>query len=206
MIARFEGKDGKRRLVEVFAEQELVHHNDTIANKLADISEIKELQEGEQLYFRDKPGKKALFFILYGSLDLSDRGKPITIMETGQAVGEFPIVDPSVNYTVTAVAREQSVVAEVSEEQFHSIAKDYPEIWRNMAKMLVKRLRKNNELRQGPSSTAEIKPGEIKPGDLTIGKLIKDLPVSQVWTIIVAIISALATVATVAYKMGTGAW
>lgn len=35
IMARFEGKDGKRRLVEVFAEQELVQHNDTIANKLA---------------------------------------------------------------------------------------------------------------------------------------------------------------------------
>ena len=201
MLERFEGKNGKRRLVEVLAEQELVQHNDIISRKLADITKVEDFQKGKQLYVQGEPGKNFLFFVLRGSIELSVQNKRVAILEPGQAVGEFPIVDPSLNYTVTVVAREQSVVARVSEEQFLSIARDYPEIWKNMAKMLVTRLRKTSEPQQEPSSSEAVKPGEI-----TIGKLMSSLTVAQLWTIIVAIIGALAAVATVSYKMGTGAW
>ena len=132
MLERFEGKNGKRRLVEVLAEQELVQHNDIIARKLADITKVEDFQKGKQLYVQGEPGKNFLFFVLRGSIELSVQNKRVAILEPGQAVGEFPIVDPSLNYTVTVVAREQSVVARVSEEQFLSIARDYPEIWKNL--------------------------------------------------------------------------
>ncbi|SRR5882762_3615981 len=201
MLERFEGKDGKRRLAEVFAEQALVQHNDTVARKLAEAAKIEDVQKGKQLYVQGEPGKNSLFFVLGGSLELSVEGKRVAILEPGQAVGEFPIVDPSLNYAVTVFAREQSVVARVSEEQFLSIARDHPEIWRSMAKMLVTRLRKTDESRQGPGG-AEV----VKPGALTIGDLIRGLTVDQLWKIIVAIVGALAAVATVAYKIGTDVW
>lgn len=203
MRERFEGKDGKRRLVEVLVEQELVQHNDNIARKLADLALVEEFQKRKQLYVQGEPGKNFLFFILSGSFDLSIGEKRTAILEAGQAVGEFPIVDPSLTYTVTVFAREQSVVARVSEEQFLSIAREYPEIWKNMAKMLVTRLRKASEL---PDKEQRATRKGLKPEELTIGQLISGLTVAQLWTIIVAFIGSLVATATLAYKMGSGAW
>jgi CRP/FNR family transcriptional regulator, cyclic AMP receptor protein len=204
MRERFEGKDdGKRRRQEVFAQQEIVQHNDTIARKLNDLAQVDELQKGQQLYIQGEPGKNSLFFILSGSFDLSVQEKHISILKPGQAVGEFPILEPSLPYTVNVVAREQSVVARVSEEQFLSIATEYPEIWKNMARMLVNRLRDANELHEKDQQTA---PKELRPGDLTIVQLISGLTGAELWAIIVAIIGAISAIGTVAYKIGSGAW
>lgn len=202
MLGRFSGEDGKRKLVELFAQQELVHNN-TIAVKLADIADTQNFQKNDQLYVRGQPGKNFLYFVLSGSFDLSVEDKHVAILKSGQAVGEFPIVNPELlNYTVTVRALEQSEVALVTEEQFIKIAKDYPEeIWKNMAKMLVTRLYNTNESQQGLSSSKA-----IKPGDRTIRDWMKELTVPELWKIIVAIIVALSAVATVAYKIGTGAW
>ncbi len=201
MRERFEGIGGKRRLVEVFAEQELVQHNDAIACKLADLAEVEEFPKGKQIYIKGESGKNSLFFVLGGSFDLSNQERCIAILTPGQAVGEFPIVDPSLTYDVTVLAREQSLIARVSEEQFIKIMRDYPEIWKNMAKMLVTRLREVHEL----SSKGEASK-RINPGDLTIVDLISGLTVPQLRASIVAIIGAFVAVATVAYKIGKGAW
>jgi CRP-like cAMP-binding protein len=199
MLARFEGRDGRRRLVEVLAGQELVQHSAVIANKLADISAIEELRKGEQLYFEGKPGKNELFFLLNGSLDLSVQDKHVAILQPGQAVGEFPIVAPNLNYDVTAKACEPSVVARVSEEQFLSIANDHPELWKNMAKMLVARLRR---------TTSESRRGWSGEGDITVGELISligRVPALKAWTIAGGIVGGLIALVTFAYKLGAGA-
>jgi len=202
MRERFDGKDGKRRLVGVFAEQELVKHNDAIACRLADLAELEDVPKGKQIYVKGEPGKNFLFFVLGGSFELSVQNKCIAILKPGQAVGEFPILDPSLTYTLTVIAREQSVIARLPEQQFLDIAKDYPEIWKNMAKMLVIRLGETNEREIKNQATQR----RTKPGVLTIGDLIRELTVSQLWATIVAIIGALAAVAIFAHKLGSGAW
>jgi CRP-like cAMP-binding protein len=75
MLARFEGKDGRQRLVELFAKQKFVQHNNAIANRLAETSKLEELQKGKRLYTEGEPGKHALYFVLSGSLDLSVQDK-----------------------------------------------------------------------------------------------------------------------------------
>lgn len=145
MLEHFEGSKGRHNLVEAFAKQELVDRNDTIASKLAHVAALEALDEGKSLYVAGDPGRGALFFLLHGSLDLLFQGQRVARLQPGQCVGEFPILEHSVNYTVTAVAREQSVVASVSEENFRSIASEHPELWKNMAKMLAWRLFRANE-------------------------------------------------------------
>jgi CRP/FNR family transcriptional regulator, cyclic AMP receptor protein len=203
MKERFEGKSGKRRLIDVFTQQEIVQNNQDIARKLAEISLLEEIQNGKQIYVERESGKNVLFFIIGGKFELFIKDRKIRTLESGSAFGEFPIVDPSLTYTVTAVASEQSVVARVSEEQFLAIAREYPEIWKNIAKMLVARLRKNNEATDESQKNMR---NDLKPGDLTLGQLMSGLKFGQLWTMMIAFVGALAGIATVAYKMGSGAW
>jgi predicted nucleotide-binding protein len=146
MKERFEGPRGTRRLLESLSNQELILHDNALAKELAGIVTLSEYEEGQELFVQGELGRGCLFFILSGKFDLLVNGNFVAIMSAGQAVGEFPIVDPSLSYTVTIRARENSVVAMVAEDQFLSIAEDYSNIWKNMAKMLVARLRKANEL------------------------------------------------------------
>src|SRR5262249_31948375 len=128
----------------------------------------------------------------------SSQGQPVATLQPGECFGEFPILDPSSNYTVTAVAREQCVVASMPEGKLLSIANKHSEIWKNMARMLVNRVRSANESKPVPTPT-----GLIKPGDHTIVGIWNSLTVSQFWTIIVVLFSILAGVATVSFKLGT---
>lgn len=140
MLQRFKGPEGQRRLVEVFSNQELVLHDDALAGQLARLAKLKEYKEQQQLYLEGQPGKNKLYFVVSGSFDLLIKGTHVKVIKSGQALGEFPILDPSLSYTVTIRARESSTVAAIREDQLLSIAEQYPHIWKNMAKMIVSRL------------------------------------------------------------------
>lgn len=204
MPERYLGEEGKERLVEVFNQQELVLHNENIARKMAKVATVEGFKENKQLYVQGEPGNNFLYFVLSGSfiLYVKDQDEPVATIKSGQAVGEFPIVSPSLNYTVTVFAKERSVIARVSEKQFLLIAEDYPEIWKNMAKMLVTRLQEKNERPCEQVTNLN----KIKPGDLTIGELLSGIPVAQSCGIVVAAVGAFTAVATVAYKIGSGTW
>jgi CRP-like cAMP-binding protein len=197
MIERYQGAN-RGRLVEALADQELVRHDMAIAREFADHASLQELQKGKQLYLLGEPGKNVLYFILSGSVGLLNLDKQVTTLKPGQCIGEFPILDSSLSYTVTAEAREQSVVASLPEGKFLSIAASHPEIWKNTARMLVTRLR-------GTSASGPGLPSVLRPGDLTIVQVWRSLTVGQFWGVIVACCSTLATVAGVAYKLGSAA-
>ena len=55
-------------------------------------------------------------------------------------MGEIPIINPSLPYTVTAPCQERTIVAMISEKRFELIANDYPTLWRNITESLVHRL------------------------------------------------------------------
>ena len=137
----FEGEEGKRRLVAVFAEQDLVGNNLALAQKLAETAKVDECEEGQELYRQGEQSKGYLYFVLSGAFDLLDRSNRIATISSGQVVGEFPILDPSVNYAVTCRAQADSTVGLVTEDQLQLIGEEYPELWKNMAKILAGRLR-----------------------------------------------------------------
>jgi CRP-like cAMP-binding protein len=198
MLERFQGIEGTRRLTETLADQRLVQHNDAIARRLADIVELQVLPESKQLYLLGEPGNNVLFLVLSGSVDLSIKDQRLATLESGQFVGEFPILNPSLDYTVSVVARERSTVGKVSEQQFLSLASDYPEVWKNMAKELATRLRATSAPKQSPWASTS-----VKAADLTIGELLRGLTIPQLSKIIATLSAALAAVATAAYKVGT---
>ena len=190
MPARFEGADGKRRLIGILADQTLVQHNETIARKLADRVNIEEFPESKQLYIRGEPGKNVLFLILSGRIDLSIKDRPVATLKPGQFVGEFPILHSSFDYTVAVTARDRCIVASLSEAQLLSLANEYPEIWRNMAKALAARLRTANT--DSRSTATKV------PSELTVAELLGGLKPVQLWSLL----AALATLVAGAFTLG----
>jgi CRP-like cAMP-binding protein len=122
-----------------FLKQELVSHDEDIAKKLATKARPRKLQPNDTLYAK---GDEAnfIYFILDGSCKLVDGNKVIAVRENGQSLGEFPLLGESRAYAVTAVAREDSFIAEVSYSHFRDIAEKHSRIWEMMAAKLAKRL------------------------------------------------------------------
>ena len=140
MLERYKGREGQRRLVELFANQELVLQNRALAKRFAEVAKLKQCKEQEDLYIEGHPANNKLYFILSGTFDLLVKGTVVRQVKSGEVVGEFPVLDPSLRYTVTIRAREPSVVGTVLESQFLASAEQFPDVWRNMAKMELKRL------------------------------------------------------------------
>ena len=191
MTERFEGADGKRKLIKILSDQALVQHNEAIACKLAELVSVEEVPETKQIYVRGEPGN-VLFLILSGRIDLSVQGEPIAALEPGQFVGEFPILNSSLDYTVSVVARQKSVIASLSESQFLSLASDHPEIWRNMAKELANRL-------QSANVTKQLAAPAKAPSELTIAELLGGLKPVQLWSVL----GALAALVAGAFALGS---
>jgi predicted nucleotide-binding protein len=136
MLERF--KDEAHR-AKAFGKQELVASSN-LAKRFAGVATPKALRKGRDLYVQGNAAKNSLYFLISGRLDLLINGFHIRTLEPGEMVGEFPIVDPGLPYAVTMRARDDVIVAIVSEVDFLSIAKDHPVVWENMVKILVGRL------------------------------------------------------------------
>jgi predicted nucleotide-binding protein len=139
-LERFTGPDGVRRLAEVFGDQELVRSETTLAERFASTATVAALKRRGSLYLQGHAGNNSLYFLLSGSLDLLANGVHIRTLRPGEMVGEFPIVDPALPYAVTIRAAEDSIVAAVPESEVLRIAQEHPDVWRNMARLLVHRL------------------------------------------------------------------
>jgi predicted nucleotide-binding protein len=141
MRERFEGREGKRRLAEAFCNNELVRNDRSLAQCLVRIAKVQEHEESAEVYQRGEPGNGFFYFIIAGSVDLTVQGIPRRRLIAGQGFGEFPILDPSLAYTVSARASEKTILATISEHEFKAVAAKNPALWENTAKMLATRLR-----------------------------------------------------------------
>lgn len=140
MLARFKGKEGRSRLVEAIARQELVLGNPGIARRFADVAKLHAYAAGEEVYVQGAPGTNSLYLLLGGALDLVAGGRLVARFQDHQAVGEFPMLEPAMAHAVTLRVQQPSVVALVKEKDVRSIAAEHGEVWKNMAAMLARRL------------------------------------------------------------------
>jgi CRP-like cAMP-binding protein len=195
MSNRFESSQDPAALIHALSNQRLVHHNDAIARKLALVAELEEYQPGKQFYLRGDVGVNVLFLLLQGSVELTLQDRRLGTLEREQFFGEFPLLDPGLDYTVSVVAREKTVVAKISEPQLCFLASEYPEIWKNVARELATRLRASSEAGRHSSDA-------VKPDEVSIGDLWKRLTIPQISRLLGALLTTFAAVATVAYRLG----
>ncbi|WP_234196797.1 TIR domain-containing protein [Pseudacidovorax sp. NFM-22] len=145
MKERLEGPRGRRQRVDLIRRQRLVAGNERLAEKLADIVDLRELNTGEVVI--EQGGEdNDLYFILTGSCDIVINSKIIRTRVAGESVGEMAAVEPLQKRSATVRAREASVLAKLTETQLTEIAGEFPDIWRHLAQVLSKRLLERNQM------------------------------------------------------------
>ncbi len=152
MIERFQGDDGKPRLIEVLRRQKILHDNEALAEELAERAELVSLKANEVLIEQGGTDND-IYFILAGTLSVSVNGREIAVREPGQHVGEMALIDTMEARCATVSAAENVVVAKASEATFSSLADKFPRLWRLLANELCARLRQRNQLVTTPNPT-----------------------------------------------------
>ena len=136
---RFDGEEGRLRLIELIADQKIVRHDMEIAERCAGTSRVIVCQKNDDLIVQGETDND-LFLILTGSFDVFVSGHRVALRVAGEEVGEMAAINPATIRSATVSAREESIVAHITESDFLHIADQFPQLWRNFARETASRL------------------------------------------------------------------
>lgn len=139
---------GKHKLLTSLMAQEILQNIGDIEGAAKDIRkyiDVKAYASGEVVYAQGDLATTQLYFILHGQCAGYKNNNLVAVINAGECFGEFPLLDPSTAYTITARAHTDSCFGSIAAREFETIAEKYPKIWQNLAKMVAKRLRLQNE-------------------------------------------------------------
>jgi len=143
MKSRFEGQEGRSRLVHALTMQSIVDGAESLAEQIADEVEIIGYEDGNVI-IAEGGADNEIFFILTGRTSIRVKGREVAPRYAKQHVGEMAVVDPTEPRSASVVAIGDVVVAKLSEESFSKIADANPVLWRNIACEMGNRLRQRN--------------------------------------------------------------
>ncbi|APZ93314.1 cAMP regulatory protein [Fuerstiella marisgermanici] len=155
MIERFEGDEGKRRLIGELRNQTIAFGSDNLASALAEVAELKELKIGDVLIEQGDEDTE-VHFVIAGSFAIKANGRQVAERHAGTHVGEMALIDTKSARSATVVASTKSVVATVSEPDFSNAANDHPDLWRRISVELCDRLRNRNRLIRPPNEVPNV--------------------------------------------------
>lgn len=155
MQDRFEGEEGRVRLIELLKDQRLVGGSEELSIKLVDVGTIQVLPEGEALIKQDSEDND-IYFIIVGSVSIMINGRLIATRSTGTYVGEMAMIDYTAKRSATVLANEKTILLKVSETNFTPLANEYPSMWRAMASGLAGRLRDRGSRISSPNEIPEV--------------------------------------------------
>ena len=144
LIDRFTGEANRRRLLDELVRHNLVDGNVDLAGEVADRAVLKSVAPGETL-IEQGADDDDIYMILAGLFDLVVNGRPIAARGQRQHVGEMAAVQPTQPRSATVIAREDGVVAKLSEADFNDLGARYPQIYRVIARELARRLFERNK-------------------------------------------------------------
>lgn len=163
LIQRFNGRGGKRRLIDVLRNQFLVAGNQEIAVRLAKHATPHELG-ANRLLLEEGNSDNDLYFVLSGSVSVKVSGREVAKRVAGEHVGEMAMLDTTALRSATVHTVEPTVVANVSESAFSRIANKHPELWRRVALALASRLRERAKFHTPPRTEPVIFVGSSTEG------------------------------------------
>jgi len=184
MKHRFEGEEGKRRLIAALQAQKICAHDATLGSELAGSVDLLELKQGQEL-IQEGASDNDLFLILAGSFSIFVKGTKIARRSVADCVGEMAAVNPALPRSASVIADETSVVAKISEKEFVRIADAHPTLWRSIAAELASRLLQRNALVSKPNEKAKlfvISSKEALPIAREIQSILQHDLLVQVWT------------------------
>lgn len=145
MKDRFVGDgEAKRRLVSALESQRIVHGSTKCAEELAEVIEVLGYPAGE-LIIEQGGTDNTIYLVLAGSVEVLVKGRLIAERKAGLDVGAMAMIDVSAKRSASVIAKEESVLGRVAEEDFAKVANAYPHVWRQIGIDLAARLRERND-------------------------------------------------------------
>lgn len=123
MINRFEGAEGKRRLISALKECYLVEHDESLAAKLAEVGDLATFDEGDAVMTQGNDDND-IYFLLVGEVNVLINNRHIAIRKARETVGEMAIINPAEPRSATLLARTNVVALKVTEPDFHHLARN----------------------------------------------------------------------------------
>ncbi len=147
MIERFQGEEGRRRLIAALMQQKIVAKNSELAKELVDHIELQEHAPGA-LLIEQSGSDNDIYLIISGKVEIVVNGRSVGQRTNGDHVGEMAAVVPTQRRSASVVAVENSLVAKLPEPIFSDLGRRYPEIFLFIAQELSARLAQRNALVQ----------------------------------------------------------
>lgn len=145
MKDRFEGSAGRRILLETLKEQKLIAGNTELADQVASIGELVDVEAGATIIEQGNDDND-VYLIVAGSFDIVVNNRLVAKRFCNDHVGEMVAIQPTQRRSATVVARENAVVVKLPEPQFADLINKYAQIVRYIAKELARRLEQRNAL------------------------------------------------------------
>ena len=145
MKDRFAGSAGRRILLETLKEQKLIAGNTELADEVASIGELVDVEAGVTIIEQGNDDND-VYLIVAGSFDIVVNNRLVAKRFCNDHVGEMVAIQPTQRRSATVVARENAVVVKLQEPQFADLITKYPQIVRYIAKELARRLEQRNAL------------------------------------------------------------
>lgn len=145
MIERFQGGEGRRRLVAALTEHRLIANRQELAECLVAAGELMEVPAGTA-FINQGDQASDVFFIIAGKVEIRVNGKLVANRFPGDHVGEMAAIEPSQPRSASVIPVEPTVLIKVSEADFSAAAEQFPAMWRRIAATLARRLAQRNHL------------------------------------------------------------
>lgn len=171
MISRFDGPDGKQRLIRAIREQQIIRDDEALASQIADVAVVLQFDSGpgKNEIIRQGAADTDIYLILAGRVSIRIHGREVANRTAGHHIGEMALIDPTAPRSASVIATETTVVARIAESQFSGLADKFPFLWRRLALELASRLRQRGGL---------IKPPNEKP-IVFIGSSVEGLQIAR---------------------------
>ena len=205
---RFNGTDGRARLIDALKLQSLVEHDEALAAALVDAGELVEIQEGVQFITQGDADNDA-YLIIDGQAGVYVNQRRVATRTARESVGELALIDASARRSSSIVALTTLTVLRITESSFKEITAENAKVWRSLAVSIANRLRQRNQFHRAPNANPvlfvgssveglsiaqEIQlglkydkivvrpwsmPGVFGPGGISIDELIKEVELSD---------------------------
>jgi CRP/FNR family transcriptional regulator, cyclic AMP receptor protein len=133
----------RERLIDLLREQKMVRGSEALAEELSKLVEVKELKAGEVL-IEEGADDTDMYFILDGVFEVFVRGKRIAQRAAGTHLGEMAAAQPGQRRSASVMALGDAVVGKLQEKDLALIGEKFPDIWRQIARELARRLLERN--------------------------------------------------------------
>ena len=154
MIERYQG-DNHRLLVETIRIQPFVEGSLDLATEIASVALLEEMAAGQIILEQDAIDND-LILIISGSASIYVNKRKVAERKTGQHVGEMALIDATARRSATVIAKEETVIARISESDLSSIGERHPRVWRLLSVEIAKRLRERGQFLKAPNEKPQV--------------------------------------------------